>query len=283
MFLEKINKTELKILEFIVQKCVSEKVISSNLNQSLSWVSECIHHLAEINFIYVKRKGISKYVSINNNNLGRSLERLIIENELLNLDTLLPNSGLLILPLLLTPGSNINEITEKTQLTKRTIYYKIKEWKSIGIIDLKKYPQKIVFNNSKNNLIKFFIEYCRNRNQKFLDERCPNSTIVWEWRDEFIFTSDNKVISNDFITAGSTRLNELINDIISLSSYYYFNTKEKTISLEEAFIQTIRLDPMNPRPFRLLKNQIKDKNINENDIFEFARKYGVFRRVKGKL
>ena len=128
MYQIKINKTELDILQLILQNTLSEKEIANELNLSFSWTSECVHHLEQIEFISIDKKGISRYPKIVNNSFGNSLKRLLSEKGMLNLKATLADSGLYIIPLLLQPGSNYNELSNKTGLTKRTIRNKLSEY-----------------------------------------------------------------------------------------------------------------------------------------------------------
>ena len=281
MFLEKINKTELKILKLVVNNSLSEKEIARALGLSQSWMSECVKHLSDMGFTRTDRAGITKLVKLEDNDIGTSLKRLIIEGGMLNLDHLLSDSGLLVLPLLLTPGDSIGEIARKTGLTKRAIHYKLRIWKGMGILDLKKSPDVITFNRRHNLLINFIIEYCRHRNQRYLISEHPESLIVWEWRDEFLFTTKGEINENKFTHGGPTRLNEFTDELITSAEYYYFSIGNKPISLEEALVQTVKLDPMNPRPLRLLKNYLHDEKIELDEIMKYARKYGVYRLIKG--
>ena len=283
MFLEKMNRTELRILELILDRVLPEKEIAKELNQSASWTSECIHHLIDMGFIDLEKKGVSRFARISNNSLGASLRLLMQENRILNYELIFPNSGLIILPLLLRPGLKINEICQRTHLSKRAIYYKMKEWKSIGIIDLGKYPEKVVLSTNKTYLSKFLNEYCKNRNRRLLNETYPKGNIVWEWKDEFLFSTYENIDNEYFLSAGSTRLLEFGIELVHTSEYYYFSIGKESVSLEESLVQTIRTYPMNPRPIRIVRETIKDRTVNYNALFDFAKKYGVYKILKTRL
>ena len=267
----------------ILGQVLPEKEIAKELKQSASWISECIHHLIDIGFVDLEKKGISRFARISNNSVGTSLRLLMEENKMLNYYMIFPNSGLIILPLLLRPGTKINEICLRTHLSKRAIYYKMKEWKSIGLIDLKKYPEKVILSNNKTYLSKFLIEYCKNRNRRFLNETYPKGNIVWEWKDEFLFSTKEKIDNEYFLQAGSTRLEEFDIELLHTSQYYYFRIGKESVSLEESLVQTIRTDPMNPRPIRITREAIKDRALNCDVLFDFAKKYGVYKILKTRL
>lgn len=283
MYQIKINKTEVDILQLILHNPLSEKDIANELDLSPSWTSECITHLASIGFIYIEKKGISNFSQIIKNSFGESLKLLLTEKGMLNLKAILPDSGLVILPLLLQPGSNLNEISCRTGLTKRTIHNKLHDWKSMGLIKLNKYPEVIVLKERDPYLQQFLIEFCKTRNRLFLSKKYPKAVIVWEWRDEFIFTTNEKMDDNIFLKAGVTGLEEFTNELVHNSEYYYYCTYKKVLSLEEILIQSIRIDPINPRQIRIIRNQMEEGNIDKKILFTHAKKYDIHKSLKERL
>lgn len=280
MYLEKINKTELKILDLVLDNGLTEKMVASELDRSPSWISECVTHLSMIGFVDVIRNGISKEVTISDNDLGTGIRKLMIDEPMLSLDVVLPDSGLLILPLMLSTGTSVREISRRTHLTTRTIYNKIRKWKGMGLIDLKVSPGSVKFNKSKYNLIEFIEIYNRYRNRRYIREEVQDGVIIWEGHDEFMFTSVMDVDQTIFRTAGPTRLEELGSNLISLRRYYHFSTIGNEISLEEALVQTARVDRINPRPYRLMREHVKKGEADKGKIFFYARKYEILDRIE---
>jgi len=279
----KINQTELKILELMLQRKISETEIARELNLSLSWISECVHHLVDIGFVRIEKKGISRFSQICNDALGESLKRLMIENRMLNLNAILPDSGLLILPLLLDPGSDLKEISERTDLTRRMIRNKLSDWKSMGLIGLERYPDILMLTERETHLSQFLIEFCRARNRSYLSKKHPSGVVVWEWRDEFIFSIDKKIEDDGFQKAGVTGLEDFDDVLFHSSEYYYFCPGKDSLSIEEILIQAIRLDPLNPRMTRMMKRQLENGNIDEKILIMHAKKYDVSHKLKARL
>ncbi len=283
MYLEKINKTELKILDLVLYNGITEKMIASKLERSPSWTSECVTHLSMIGFVDLIRNGISKEVIISDNDLGTGIRKLMIDEPMLSLDVVLPDSGLLILPLMLSAGTSVREISRRTHLTTRTIYNKIRKWKGMGLIDLKVYPDKVSFSNFMYNLIEFIEIYSRYRNRRYLKDEVRDGVIIWEGRDEFLFTSGMDVDKDIFRNAGPSRSEELGGNIMSRSRYYHFSTIGNEISLEEALVQTVISDLNNPRPYRLIGEQIKMGNADKERIISYAYKYGIPDRIEERM
>ncbi len=283
MFLDKMNRTELGILELVLDKALPEKLIAAELERSPSWISECVHHLVDMGFLSLGRNGISRIIRISDNGLGASLRRLMKENRMLDYDLILPNSGLIILPLLLEPGTNMDEICRRTRLTSRTVHYRLRDWKSIGLIDLGKYPKSISLSGYHPNLSNFLVEYCKHRNRRFLNKTCPEGDIVWEWRDEFLFSTSGRMDDINYLPAGVTRLHDFGVELVHTYEYYHFSIGKESVTLEESLVQTVRTDPMNPRPIRIVREMMGNGMVNRDVLFDIAKKYDVHKTMKTRL
>ncbi len=279
MYLEKVNKTELRLLNLILDKGLSEKAIASELDRSPSWISECVGHLSNIGFVDIRKEGISNEISISDNDLGWGYKKLREGEPMLGLDAILPDSGLLILPLMLSPGASIKEIVRRTRLSQRTIYYKIRKWMGMGLIDLKEYPNGVILNSSMRHLIEFIEVYNRYRNRQYLSSEVKDGLIIWDGKDEFLFSTGTSVYLDKFRKAGPTRAEELGCNIISRLKYHHFSVVGDEITLEEALAQTVRVDPDNPRSYRLIRDQLNLDNVDKNMIIHYAEKYEIVDRI----
>jgi hypothetical protein len=103
----------------------------------------------------------------------------------------------------------------------------------------------------------------------------PEGIILWEdWR-EFLFVSDHFVDNENLLLAGPTLLTDQGFDIIASKFYYQFSLKRKSLSIEEAMVQNFIIDPVNPRPRRLIYKSLKNGEIKENILLEYTKIYGV--------
>lgn len=278
MFKDKLNKTEMKILMSVLKGSRTISQLSDALGKDTSWISRNVKHLQELGFVIVKREGKSVFVSIGKNPLGDSFTTLISEESMLNIERILTGSGLKILPLLLNPGNTANEIVQRSSLSLRTVKGLLSLWRKMGVLTLEK--GIYVINERHKPLINFVKYYSYNSLIKHLKESYPDATIVWHWRDEFIFAIEHPIHDKRFISAATTRLYELNYDIVVGKEYYFHNPIVKTLSEEEALIQSYLLNPGNPRIPRLIKRAMNKGEIEKETLLEFARKYGLKRKTE---
>jgi hypothetical protein len=102
--------------------------------------------------------------------------------------------------------------------------------------------------------------------------------IVWQWRDEFLFSIDAKLNDSNALSAGLTRLDELKSGLAHSQQYYYYGHADKAISEEEAFMQALYVDPYNPR----IKNLIREglRKFDSEGFFNYAGKYAKKNAIK---
>ena len=278
MFKAKLNKTEIKILMSILKGSRTISQLADALSKDSSWISRNVNHLKELGFVIEKREGKSVFVAIIKNPLGDSFHTLISEEPMLNIERILTGSGLKILPLLLNPGNSANEIVQRSSLSLRTVKGLLSLWRKMGVVILLK--GVYVINDRHKPLINFVKYFSYNTLIRYLKEIYPDATIVWHWRDEFIFAIEDQLHDERFISAATTRLDELNYDIIANKEYYLHNPIMKTLSEEEALIQSYLLNPGNPRIPRLIKKALTKGKIEKGTLLEFARKYGLKKKTE---
>lgn len=278
---EKLNKTEVEIIRLFPHGEATVSKIAEELGIDVSWASRCISHLEEVGFLWTDREGYKTHVRIADTPLGSALTHLLIEEPMMNLDTVIGDSSLQILPLLLTPGYSTREIAERTGLTQRTIQIRIKRWRSMGVAI--KSEDVYVLNPRVPLVIEFAEEYIRNRNLVHLKEHYPDATIAWQDRDEYIISIEREISDDIYSIAGPTKIGYLGYDIVSRNYYYYYSPVDTEISEAEALVQTVKFNLINPRPLRYIKKAIEDKKVKKGELRKYAKKYGVEKRVEEVL
>ncbi len=272
---EAVIKTDLELLQRLLYKQMTISQIARELGKSLSWTSERVSHLRRMGLIDVEKRGLSKFVTISANPLGKSLSLLMTESSHLNLNKILTGSGLLILPLLLEPGYKPKDISTKVSRSLRTVKDALVRWNSMGVVISDKKTGTYSLNARQKYLIEFVKAYSEFRNRTLLEELIPEAIMVWQWRDEFLFSIPYQIDNPKFIAAAASRLDELGCEILHTSHYYFYSPKLDEVSKEEAFVQAIKIDSENPRIFRLLRAAIKDNSIKNRIIQYYAKKYDI--------
>ena len=265
-----MNGSEIEILKMLPGRKLTVSEVSEGVSRSLSWTSEMTDHLETLSLLTKERVGNHTAVSIPKTPLGESLSVLITEEPMLNLETLLANSGLSILPLLLEPGHTVEELVVKTSLSVRTVKGLLPRWRRMGVVLLE---NGIYYINPRfRTLIDFLQHYNEHRNISFLKEEHPEAMIVWQWRDEFVIAVDKDIKDQRFSPAA---LSAMDSDLFHTKEYFYHGKDE--ISMEEALVQALYVDHRNPRVKRYVRSMLSKVNIE--DTLEFAKKYDMMREV----
>lgn len=281
MFKDRLNKNEIKILLTLIKHPGTVSQLAKALGVGRSWISKSVEHLRELGFVSVKRKGKSMFIEIVRNPLGDSFVALVSEEPLLSIEKVLAGSGLKILPLLVNPGNSADEITLRSSLSLRTVKGLLSRWRKMGVVTLSR--GVYVINDRHKPLINFIKYYSYHAIIRYLKESYPDAAIVWHWRDEYIFTIEQPIKDKRFISAATTRLHELNYDIVSSKEYYFHNPLLRKMSDEEALVQSYLLNPGDPRIPRIINEGIKIGKVHEEALLEFARKYGVLKKLEGVI
>ncbi len=250
--------------------------LAAALSKSSSWTSEYVEHLESLGLLEKKRKNNKVFVSIPKTPLGESLSVLISEEPMLNLETLFAGSGLTILPLLLKPGYSARELATRTSLSMRTVKGILPRWRRMGVVLLE--DGKYCISYRYKLLSDFLRKYSEHKNVCFLGERFPEAVIVWQWRDEFMFSIEQQIADPDFLPAGLSRLDSINFNLAHTQEYYCYYIGKDTVSEEEALIQALYVDGKNPRIKRHFKKQLN--YIDQQKLQKYAGKYGLKTTIK---
>lgn len=278
MFKDKLNKNEIRILINIQKGPMSISQLAEALNKNPSWISRNVNHLKTLGFVDVKRIGRRVHVNLNEGPMGASISTLISEESMLNIVTVLSDSGMQILPLILNPGNKAEEIAKRSSLSLRTVQGLLSRLRKMGVVTLTN--GCYMLSERHKPLIEFVKLYPYNSNIKSLKSLFSDASIIWHWRDEFIFSIEQPIKDHRFISAATTRLRELNYDIIASKEYYLYNPLLKKVSEEEALIQSYLIDTGNPRLARLIKKGIRNENIERNSLLKYAEKYNIMKKVE---
>lgn len=176
---EAVIKTDLELLQRLLYKQMTISHIARELEKSLSWTSERVSHLKKLGLIDVGKKGLSNFVAISSNPVGKSLSLLMTESAYLNLDKILTGSGLLILPLLLEPGYKPKDLSIRISRSLRTVKDTLVRWKSMGVVILDEKTGLYSLNPRQTYLVEFVKAYSELRNKSLLEEAFPEAIIIW--------------------------------------------------------------------------------------------------------
>jgi predicted DNA-binding protein YlxM (UPF0122 family) len=263
---------EVKILRLLKEDNMTMSQLSIELDRPKSWISNTLNNMEKKGLLVSNREGMKKFWKISDREFSNSLIKLINEEKMLNIDKLLTYSSLQILPLLLNPGYSVNEILKMSSVSRNSVYKKIQMWKGSGIVYLDK-NKKYRINPNQKILIEFLTAYQKYNNNSLLKEIYPKGIIIWQWRDEFIFSISNIINDTRFKKAAYTRLTDFNYNISYQNEYYMHTSYVDEISEEEALIQSLKIDEKNPRIKEIIIEQFMEDSINNESINEYCTKY----------
>lgn len=272
---EGLHRTHLDILEYVLtgERTVSE--IASHVGKSVSWTSECVHHLVGMDLVVKNKDGLEVLVRRASNELSHSLEMLMVEVPMINLPVMLDKAGLRLLPVLLDPGATAREVSRRTGLSMPTIRNKIRVWRGMGVIARETRSKRYRISRAHRELRSFVVHYSRWYNGRTLSSVLPEALIVWQWRDEYLFSIAERIDLPGFLSAGPSRLKELGYGILHLREYYFHHPLIDVVSEEEALVQSLRTNPNNPRVERFIVERVENREADARTILEFGSKYGL--------
>ena len=266
---KKINSTEIGIIRSLTENERSVTQLAQELDRSLSWISECVGHLRALGLVETQKRGLTVWVMRGSSRAAMDLSLVMIESPNLNIEAIFEDSGLVVLPLLLKPGATPVEVNRKTGISLRTIRKMIKKWRGMGVVLRGGSRGVYLVNPVHGHLISFLESHISRLNLAYLAETVPNGLIVWQGRDEFIFSVDFGSGPDGFFKAGPSRLDELGCDILSSRDYFYHDAAPAEICKEEALVQTYLLEKTNPRVVRLIREDHLDLDV----FIKYTEKY----------
>ena len=266
---ERINSSGTAILRLLLRNTMAVGEIAGALGVGISWALRSANCLEELGFLESRKVGRTREFRIPDTPLGNAVSILLAEEPAMNLGRVMGGPSLRILPLLLEPGAGISEIASRTGLSVRTVQYRIRSWRGMGLVASK--GRMLTLSGRHPLVINLVREYSRSRNLGLIAD--ANATLVWQHRDEFLVSAEMEMPPEKYRKAGPTRLKELGYDIVSRNRYYMFGAG--TLAEVEALVQTEMLDPVNPRPARFTAEALEKGKVTAEEIKKYRLKYSL--------
>lgn len=211
-----LTKTEMEVLEQLGKGVQKPSDIARALKKTDKHVYRIIKSLKQKGFVKHERARITPSKTVFTNLLLQLLTKYP------NLESLLADSGIKILTVLVTP-KNIREITKETGFKKSIVYRKLRQALKISVI--KKADKKYVFNERLWSTLKdFLLEY--KVYYESVDPRVPADSIIYYKTDKEIVFS-NKAELDASSTAFSVFKDYGIKLLLP-TNYYYLPKKKLT-------------------------------------------------------
>ncbi len=272
---DKLNTKETEILRLALLGTHTISQTAKKIGRSVPWTSLCVKRLVRLGFVELESKGVSKYLRLSSNPLGRNLTLVLHETPILNIGFLLTGCGLRILPSFLEPGNSLREVSEKSSISYETVLKKVRIWRGMGLLKPVRGSRRYSLKRSHRYLYQFVESYAAHRNERVLKESEPDGLIVWQDRNEFIFTSTNGASQKKYPAAAVNRLAQLGYPLAYTSEYFHRGSGEPQISHEEALMQSLLLTQANQRIIRMARRAVRKKDVDLDKLRHYATKYDV--------
>ena len=110
--------------------------------------------------------------------------------------------------------------------------------------------------------------------------KIPGALILWRGSDGVLFSVDAGTAVKGFVLAGPSALEE---PIVHSRDYYLGDQQHHRLSQDEALVQTLLVDPSNPRVRRMLRKRAGSSAAARHRLAAFAEKYGIAKELAGAL
>lgn len=265
-------------IEILVELTRNDKTIGSlteMMGLSPATVSGSVSHLSELGLISVDKKGRSKLLHLIKNELGDGFRSFILQNPNVDPVKLFHGKGLLIMTTFIGHGSSIKEIIKRIKLSRSTVNRNLRKWKRMGVIWKRGHGGRFTINRNYPDLNIFLIRFSRHWLAINIIEELGDPLIIFNDGETVIFTYEGELAQGKYKPAAYTLLADNGFDVISTVDYYQFRPGLEDVSVLEAIIQAIRIDPLNPRPRKILHQYLKDNDTEIDLLMEYGKKYGI--------
>ena len=283
MLHDRMNRSDVAILAALLDGPLTVTSVSKAVGRSLSLVSERLALMEGMRLVERHRSGNAVRVGFAKGRAAADLRLLMAEGPHIGLAEVLPGPGLLLLPILLPPGSTLMEMRRGTGLSAPTVRGRIRPWRGMGLLLVESSPRRYSIRPQLGHLIGFIESYAAERNQRFLESRTPAGAIVWQQRDSFLFSSRREVSAPDFIPAGVSRLEELGYDVVSPRHCYLHRPGKTLVAEAEALVQAVLMDPDDPRVARMVRRALAEGRVRGDELRGYAKSYGPLEPLEAMM
>jgi predicted transcriptional regulator len=276
-----LSSTDIRILKVLVEHNRTISQLAETLNLSPPTISLAVKRLSHFGLIFASRKGRYRLVQMADGEIGRDIQIFIDQNPNQDPSLLFQGYGILILSVITGNGSTLNEIGKKTGLSRSTISRYLNKWKTTGVLWKKGYGSRIHISRNYPDLEIFLVSFSRYRMEKEVRNKVQDPSIIFNDGETILFSVDENIMEeNGILPAAYTFLANHGFDVVTDRDYYQFSPGKKNVTLPEALVQAIRIDTMNPRPRKLLKEYLENNN-DEIELFRvYAEKYGILNMIQ---
>jgi DNA-binding transcriptional ArsR family regulator len=275
---ERLSHSDLRIFEVVLAGELASGRIAKAIGLSPSYTSECLRRLLSMGLILTRRKGITVFARPSTSQVAAALALLMKEGSGLDVSKVLTGPGLALLPHILPPGKTARDLVAAARLSQMTVMERIRLWREMGLVVREKGTGLYKLAPGQRELADFAQRYAEDRDRRMLAGKIPGALILWRGSDGFLFSVDAGTAVKGFVPAGPSALEE---PIVRSRDYYIGGQQHHRLSRDEALVQTLLVDPSNPRVRRMLRKRADSSAAARHRLAAFAEKYGIAKELAG--
>ncbi|MBS3790586.1 MAG: MarR family transcriptional regulator [Candidatus Thermoplasmatota archaeon] len=257
MFDYRLSPKEIDLLSKICKKEMSIEELSQEISLSYSRTSELITRLKDKGFV-TKTGNLKKSIKRAKTEHAQRFCQLTKTFPHIDWKDFLSHSKAEILTQICSSKQNIQQLSDITDKTERTIRDNLKKPKEIGLVKQKNDDFKIT--ERFTPCCSFLRSWRYFYNLSLKDEIEPNASIVQQRGLEFLIESDSPIYNENFVETGPSLLSDLDDELI-YTSYTYIYTK-RGLALEEHLNNALRIEGDNERIKKSVKKIANQENIS---------------------
>ncbi len=229
-----LSESDLRILSALnTPASISE--LSESTRYSVSYVSERITYLEELELVAVIREGRSKKVRALPSNVLESYKDLTSRYPHIDFPSLISPSMLQVCWFLDKP-TDVNHITSKLQLRRRRIYQLLEKLQTRGVITKQK--NKYFITGRMNDIVRFAQTVIQYEHQHRTGSYIPGSRVIWSSPHESLVIpseehSENSLDKPDWYLTGIPRFSDYDLDFFATKpTYFYSEIRDRLTSVD---------------------------------------------------
>ena len=218
--------------------------LSEITGYSVSYVSERISHLQELELVAVSREGRSKKVHALPTILFETYKDLISRHSHIDFPSLISPSMLQVCWFLDKP-TDVNHIASKLELRHRRIYQLLEKLQTRGFITKQK--NKYLITGRMNGIVRFAQAVIQYEHQHRSDSYIPGSRVIWSSPHESLVIpgeekTENILVEPDWHLTGISRFSDYDLDFFTAKPNYFYSEISDTLTPVDLISHTLMIE-----------------------------------------
>lgn len=233
------TEAEFQVLATLRGECTLSE-LASDLDRSLSYVSELVTRMEGKNLVHTFRSGKTKRVRRSEIRAIELFDGLVQRHQHIPFPELLDGATLQVLYFLDAPAT-ATELAKHADVHRSTVHRSLNPLKDRGLVY--RTDETYALNDEFKELAKIAKEFGHHRNRSRIEDHVESYTILWESLNEFLVQTDTTIDAEQFLLTGPERFQDYGLPLMSRQRRYYLYTEsKKELSASELCCHMLLID-----------------------------------------